>query len=176
MWSTTPSIVKKLQPTMPPFAKRLATVSLYHNKVSTKSARNGSKSLQFVGAIGVHWLVPVLLLLNFSSGERRLMTWSHSNRFYKKAISSHCLDLQKELKLSTLYSGHFGPKDLSITQDVAGHVIHLNAIFKMKLGYFLVNYLSWDILKIIYIRPPPLDFWETRKEPGLNLLKDEMAT
>ena len=25
---------------MPPLAKRLATVSLYHNKVSTKSARN----------------------------------------------------------------------------------------------------------------------------------------
>ena len=70
------------------------------------------------------------------------MTWSHSNRFYKTTISSHCLDLQKELKLSTLYSGHFGPKDFSIKQDVAGHVIHLNAIFKMKLGYFLVNYLS----------------------------------
>ena len=46
----------------------------------------------------------------------------------------------------------------------------------MKLGYFLVNYLSWDILKIIYIRPPYLDFWETRKEPGFNLLEDEMAT
>ena len=61
-------------------------------------------------------------------------------------------------------------------QDVAGHVIHLNAIFNMKLGYFLVNYLSWDIFKIIYIRPPPSDFWETRKEPGLNLLEDEMAT
>ena len=46
----------------------------------------------------------------------------------------------------------------------------------MKLGDFLVNHLSWDILKIIYIRPPPLKFWETRKEQGLNLLEDEMAT
>ena len=29
------------------------------------------ESLQFIGAIGVHWLVPVLLLLKFSLGERR---------------------------------------------------------------------------------------------------------
>ena len=80
-------------------------------------------------------------LTNFSVGERRLMTSFHSKHFYKTNVSSHCLDLQRKTVYS-LYSEHFGPKDFSIKQDGAGHVIHLNAIFKMKLGYFLVNYLS----------------------------------
>ena len=101
MWSTTPSIVKKLQPTIPPLAKRLATFSLFQSFYEISS--EWLKTVQFVGAIGVHWLVPVLLLLNFSSwsGERRLMTWPHSNRFYKKTISSHCFGPTKG-KLFTL--------------------------------------------------------------------------
>ena len=97
---------------MPPLAKRLATVSLYQKSVYEISSE-WLKTLQFAGAIGVHWRVPVLLLLNFSVGERRLMTSSHSKRFYKKNVSSHCLDLQRKTVYS-LYSEHFGPKDFSI--------------------------------------------------------------
>ena len=58
--------------------------------------------LQLADATGVHWLVPFLLQLKFSSGERRLLTSSHSSRFYKKTISSHCLDLQKESSLLSI--------------------------------------------------------------------------
>ena len=54
------------------------------------------------------------------------MTSSHSNRFYKKTISSQTYKKEK-----LLYSGHFGPKDFSIKQGVADHVINLKAIFKM---------------------------------------------
>ena len=52
------------------------------------------------------------------------MTSSHSTRFYKNTISSHYLDRQKEI-ICFLHSGHFDPKDFSIKQGVAGHVMQL---------------------------------------------------
>ena len=57
---------------------------------------------QLADVTGVLWPVPFLLQLKFSSGERRLLTSSHSSRFYKKTISSHCLDLQKESSLLSI--------------------------------------------------------------------------
>lgn len=54
------------------------------------------------------------------------MTSSHSNRyrFYKETISSQTYKKEK-----LLYSGHFGPKDFSIKQGVADHVINLKSNF-----------------------------------------------
>ena len=57
---------------------------------------------QLAAVTGLLSLVPFLLQLKFSSGERRLLTSSHSARFYKKTISSHCLDLQKESSLLSI--------------------------------------------------------------------------
>ena len=69
-WFTTPSIVRKLQPTIPTTCQTssfIFSVSKHCTyKVSPKSTRNGSKhcnwqvQLVFIGSC-VHWLVPVLL-------------------------------------------------------------------------------------------------------------------
>ena len=64
------------------------------------------------------------------------MTLSHSARFYKKTISSHYLDRQKENGLLSTY-WTFDPKDYSVKQGVAGHLMLLT-ILKKKFEDFLV--------------------------------------
>ena len=61
------------------------------------------EALHLAGAIGVHWLVPVLLQLKLSTGERRLLTSPHSECFYDKTISSYVLDLLKENGLLSIW-------------------------------------------------------------------------
>ena len=64
------------------------------------------------------------------------MTLPHSTRFYKKTISSHYLDRQKENGFLSTYWA-FDPKDYSVKQGVAGHLMRLT-ILKMKFEDFLV--------------------------------------
>ena len=64
------------------------------------------------------------------------MTLSHSTRFYKKTISSHNLDRQRENGLLSTYWA-FDPKDFSVKQGVAGRLMRLT-ILKMKFEDFLV--------------------------------------
>ena len=178
MCMTTPFIVKKLQPTMPPLAKRLATVSLYQNIDPTKCLRNQLEMAQNVKIYWCNWFPLTSASPPLTKLFVRRKTFNDLVPFQPFLQEEYQQPLfgRTKGKLFALYIvGISAQRIFSMKQDVAGHVIHLKAIFKMKLGYFLVNYLSWDILKIIQIRPPPLKFWETRKEPGLNLLEDEMA-
>lgn len=76
---------------------------LWWSDQKTRVNQEWFEVLQLAAATGVHWLVPFLLQLKFSSGQRRLLTSSHSARFYKKTISSLCLDLQKESSLLSIW-------------------------------------------------------------------------
>ena len=110
IWSrdrTRPPLFENWNRRFPPLAKQVAPLSLYQNIVPTKclriSSRNGSKHYNWQVQYGVHWLVPVLLKLTLSTGERRLLTWPHSDCFYMKSISGHFLDLLKENALITFW-------------------------------------------------------------------------
>ena len=100
----------------PPLAKRVAPVSLNQKFDTTKCLRN---QLRMVGIFTLCWCNWGSLtsasspLTKIVVRTKKKMTSSHSNRFYKKTISSHCLDLRKAT-VCFLHCGHFEPKDFSI--------------------------------------------------------------
>ena len=127
IWSTTPSFVRKLHRTMPTTCYTCSNSFFVskHWPYKDKCLRNrlGTARNVTIGAIGVHWLLPVLLLLSFSLGETRLMTSSHSNFcfLFTRRLLVATVWTYKRKTVYSLYSGDLGPKDFSVKQGVAGH-------------------------------------------------------